>query len=73
MTPETGSFTAEIDAALDRLDAARLAQEYWAQDEFLFIEGFLPPAAIGVLLDVARRLEAELNRNYIPATRRAAA
>lgn len=66
MTPETGSFTAEIDAALDRLDAARLAQEYWAQDEFLFIEGFLPPAAIGVLLDDARRLEAELNRNYIP-------
>ena len=66
MTPETGSFTAEIDAALDRLDAARLAQEYWAQDEFLFIKGFLPPAAIEVLLDDVRRLEPGLNRNYIP-------
>jgi hypothetical protein len=63
---ETGSLTAEIDAALDRLDAARLAQEYWAQDEFLFIKGFLPPAAIEVLLDDVRRLEPGLNRNYIP-------
>lgn len=66
MTPETGSFTAEIDAALDRLDAAGLAQEYWAQDEFLFIEGFLPPAAIEILLDDVRRLEPGLNRSYIP-------
>ncbi|HET8530801.1 MAG TPA: 2OG-Fe(II) oxygenase [Methylomirabilota bacterium] len=66
MTPETGSFTAEIDAALDRLDAARLAQEYWAQDEFLFIKGFLPSAAIEVLLDDVRRLEPGLNRNYVP-------
>jgi hypothetical protein len=66
MTPETGSFTAEIDAALDRRDAAGLAQEYWAQDEFLFINGFLPPAASEVLLDDVRRLEPGLNRDYIP-------
>lgn len=66
MRPETGSLTAEIDAALERLDAARLAQEYWAQDEFLVIKGFLPPAAVGVLLDDVRRLEPGLNRNYIP-------
>jgi hypothetical protein len=32
MRLETGSLTAGIDAALDRLDAARLRQEYWAQD-----------------------------------------
>lgn len=66
MRPETGSLTAEIDAALARLDAARLAQEYWAQDEFLFIKEFLPPAAVEALLDDARRLEPGLNRNYIP-------
>ena len=66
MAQETQAVAAEIDGALDRLDAARLAQEYWAQDEFLFIEGFLPPAAIEILLDDVRRLEPGLNRNYIP-------
>ena len=66
MAPETQALTAEIDAALDRLDAARLAREYWEQDEFLFIERFLPPSAVGPLLDDARRLEPGLHRNYIP-------
>ena len=66
MRPETGSLTAEIDAAVARLDAARLAQEYRAQDEFLFIKEFLPPAAVEALLDDVRRLEPGLNRNYIP-------
>ena len=66
MIPETRALTAEIDAALDRLDAGRLAREYWAQDEFLFIPEFLRPAAVGALLDDLRRLEPGLNRNYIP-------
>ncbi|HKW96015.1 MAG TPA: 2OG-Fe(II) oxygenase [Methylomirabilota bacterium] len=66
MTPETGAFTAEIDAALDRLDRDALAREYWAQGEFLFIPRFLPPEAVGVLRDDARRLEPGLNRNYVP-------
>ena len=66
MTLDTPTFTAEIDAALDRLDAAALEREYWAQDEFLFIEQFLPPSVIGPLLDDVRRLEPGLNRNYIP-------
>jgi len=66
MTPETAAFTAEIDAALDRLDRDALACEYWAQDEFVFIPRFLPPEAVGALRDDARRLEPDLNRNYIP-------
>lgn len=66
MTSETHAFTAEIDAALDRLDMAALEREYWGQDEFLFIEHFLPEAAVGPLLDDVRRLEPGLNRNYIP-------
>jgi hypothetical protein len=66
MTLDTPTFTAEIDAALDRLDAAALEREYWAQDEFLFIEQFLTPSVMGPLLDDVRRLEPGLNRNYIP-------
>jgi hypothetical protein len=66
MSPETRSLDAELDAALDHLDPARLASQYWAQDEFLFIPGFLSPSAVGALLDDVRRLEPGLNRNYIP-------
>jgi hypothetical protein len=66
MSLDTPTFTAEIDAAIDRLDRAALEREYWAQDEFLFIERFLPPSVIGPLLDDVRRLEPGLNRNYIP-------
>jgi hypothetical protein len=66
MTSDTRAFTAEIDAALDRLDIGAVEREYWAQDEFLFIEQFLPASAVGPLLDDVRRLEPGLNRNYIP-------
>jgi len=66
MSRETGAFTDEIDAAVERLDLVRLEREYRAQDEFLVIPRFLPPAAVGALLDDARRLEPGLNRSYIP-------
>jgi hypothetical protein len=66
MTLATRAFAVEIDAALDRLDVAALEREYWAQDEFLFIPRFLPPVAVGALLDDVRRLEPGLNRNYVP-------
>jgi hypothetical protein len=60
------AFAAEIEAALDRLDAPALEREYWAQDEFLFIPRLLPSGAVGALLDDVRRLEPDLNRSYIP-------
>jgi len=66
LSPETRAFAAEIDAAVDRLDAAALAREYWTQDEFLVIPGFLSAAALAPLQDDVRRLEPDLNRNYIP-------
>ena len=66
MTGETRAFADEIDAAVERLDPARLEREYRAQNEFLVILRFLPPAAAGALLDDVRRLEPGLNRNYIP-------
>ena len=66
MSRETGAFTDEIDAAVDRLDPARLEREYEAQDEFLVVPRFLPPAAVGALLDDVRRLEPGVNRSYIP-------
>jgi hypothetical protein len=73
-TPETGpsappappSVALEIERAVRALDEARLQREYWAQDEFLFLPDFLPPAVVGRLLEDVERLEPGLNRNYIP-------
>jgi hypothetical protein len=66
LSPETRAFAAEIDAAVDRLDAAALAREYWAQDEFVVIPRLLPAAALAPLQDDVRCLEPDLNRSYIP-------
>ena len=66
MRAGTEAIAEEVDAAVARLDVARLGREYWAQDEFLLIPAFLPRATVGALLDDVRRLEPGLNRNYIP-------
>lgn len=51
MTLATRAFAAEIEAAVDRPDVGALQREYWAQDEFLFQEQFLPPSAIGFTME----------------------
>jgi len=56
----------EVEAALGRVDLARLEAEYWAQGEFLFVPDALPPATVARLLADVERLEPGLNRNYIP-------
>lgn len=56
----------EIEKAVACLDFHHLFQEYWDQDEVLFIPEFLDPHAIGPLFDDVKRLTPLLNRNYIP-------
>jgi hypothetical protein len=70
-TPDTSptappSVALEIERAVAALDATRLRDEYWAQDEFLFLPQFLPPSVVERLLEDVERLEPGLNRNYIP-------
>jgi hypothetical protein len=60
------SIADAIEGAVRALDEARLQQEYWDQDEFLFVPEFLPPAVVERLLEDVGRLEPGLNRNYIP-------
>ena len=60
------SIALEIERAVGALDEARVRQEYWEQDEFLFLPQFLPPAVVERLLEDVERLEPGLNRNYIP-------
>ena len=56
----------EVQAAIGRLDLARLEAEYWAQGEFLFVPDALPAATVARLLADVERLEPGLNRNFIP-------
>jgi hypothetical protein len=64
--PAPPGVSSEIARAVLALDEARLQREYWEQDEFLFLPGFLPPVVVERLLEDVERLEPWLNRNYIP-------
>jgi hypothetical protein len=56
-----------IDQAVAALDIERLQQEYWAQNEFLYIPAFLTRDLVETcLIPQAHRLKSDLNRNYIP-------
>ena len=64
--PAPTPVAVEIERAVRALDEARLQQEYWEQDEFLFLPRFLGPEVVSRLLEDVERLEPGLNRNYIP-------
>jgi hypothetical protein len=56
-----------MEQAIRGLDFDRVQREYWAQNEFVFVKEFLPPAVVAELLArPAERLKPGLNRNYIP-------
>jgi len=57
----------EMAQALVKLDFHRLHQEYWDQNEFLFIPQFLPREVVEAsLVPQAQGVKKDLNRNYIP-------
>ncbi|TDV34156.1 2-oxoglutarate-Fe(II)-dependent oxygenase superfamily protein [Paraburkholderia caballeronis] len=55
-----------VAAALRPLDNARLRGEYVDQGSFLYLSEFLPADATQQLIDAARALLPEVNRNYLP-------
>lgn len=56
-----------VEQAVAALDFERLRKEYWDQDEFVFLGGFLPRSVVEeALVPQVQRLKPELNRNYIP-------
>ncbi len=56
-----------VEQAVSALDVERIKKEYWEQNEFVVLKGFLPAAAVAeALVPQATRLKAHLNRNYIP-------
>ncbi|HKZ39656.1 MAG TPA: hypothetical protein VJ044_01770, partial [Candidatus Hodarchaeales archaeon] len=42
-------FADELQRSLEKHNTERLAGEYWRQDEFLYVQSFLPPIILSVL------------------------
>jgi hypothetical protein len=67
LTSSTMPVSESVDQAVAALDFDRLQEEYWRQNEFLFLPGFLPRDLVeSSLVPQAQRLRSDLNRNYIP-------
>jgi hypothetical protein len=49
------------------IDLEQARKEYWGQNEFVVLKGFLPPAVVAeAFVPQVERLKPRLNRNYIP-------
>ncbi len=56
-----------VEQAVGALDQDRVRREYWEQNEFVYLKGFLPANLVGdVLVARAERLKPKLHRNYVP-------
>ncbi len=61
------SLASVTERAVAALDVERVRKEYWEQNEFVFVKGFLPRAVVEEsLVPEVERLKSKLNRNYIP-------
>ncbi|MGH7408463.1 MAG: 2OG-Fe(II) oxygenase, partial [Candidatus Methylomirabilales bacterium] len=56
-----------VERAVAALDVERVRREYWEQEEFVFLERFLPPAVVAErLVPQVERLRPDVHRSYIP-------
>ena len=56
-----------VERAVAALDFERVRQEYWQQNEFVFLERFLPPEVVAKhLVPHVECLKPNVHRNYIP-------
>lgn len=62
-----GGLGQAVAQAVAALDFERVRREYWEQEEFVFLERFLPPAVVaGVLVPQVERLRPHVHRSYLP-------
>jgi alkylated DNA repair dioxygenase AlkB len=61
------AFSQELQRAIQALHFHQTRHVYWDQDECIFLERFLPPAAVEHdLIPEVERLRPHVHRNYIP-------
>lgn len=63
----TLDFEPGLSAALEALDFDQAHRQYWEQNEFLFLERFVPPEIVDRLLAEANIVRPDINRNYVPS------
>lgn len=63
---DEAQVTQDLTGRLAALDLAALRQRFVGQDEFIFIEDFLPPELVQQLQDAVRATRGSVNRNLIP-------
>jgi hypothetical protein len=61
-----GSLDGLLAKRLRQLDRDALRSQFAAQGDFLFLDGFLPPEITAELERAVTRVEAAVNRNYLP-------
>ena len=60
------TIQAQLTVAVDTLDQEELKKRFLDQDEFIFIENFLPSLALEAILKDLERLRPSIHRNFIP-------
>ena len=64
---ETLTSVADLVAkALATVDVAAVRRTYWAQNEFVYLERWLPPALVAEMVAEVERVRPAINRNFIP-------
>lgn len=66
MTDAATAVTEQIEVALQAIDVAAARREYWAQDEALVLERWLPHTLVARILEEVERVRPAIHRNYIP-------
>ena len=66
MSEATTSVSEIVAGALARVDLAAIQRQYRAQDEFVYLERWLPLSLVERLLVEVERVRPSINRNYIP-------
>ncbi len=62
-----GSLAQAVERAVAALDFERVRREYWEQNEFVFLERFLPAEVVAErLVPQVQRLKPHAHRTYIP-------
>jgi hypothetical protein len=56
----------EVERALAGLDVAEVKRTYWAQNEFLCLERWLPASIVEPIVAEVERVRPAVHRNYIP-------
>lgn len=64
--PATQSVTDELASAIGRLDVEAVRDVYWQQNEFVYLDRWLPPALVARLVAEVEAVRPAVHRNYIP-------